>query len=126
MVDETRKSTQTPEGRKRTAKDNGERLADLAAFNGVAMEMIADGWSAYARGLAALNGEVLGFVNLRLRQDTDLARAMTRCDSWEDALGLQRDWARQATEQYTAEASKLGELASGVAQESWQPFYARQ
>jgi len=102
-----------------------EQKEGMAAFNSEAAEVLAAACQAYANGVATLNGELMGFVSTRLNHDVELSRALSRCANWSDAVNLQQDWARQATEEYLAEASRLTELASKVAKENWEPVYER-
>ena len=61
---------------------------------------------------AAWNGEVLRFANDRLRQDTELGVALSKCRSWTEAAELQRDWATRTTQDYFEEGNRLLRLAS--------------
>ena len=105
--------------------DTNEQLQRMAAVNGAAMEIFAQACQAYAKGVAALNGELMGFVNTCLNRDDELGRALSQCSDWSDAVNLQQDWAQQATQEYLAEAGRLTELASKVTKESWEPVYDR-
>ena len=102
-----------------------EQLDHIAAFNGEAMEVFAQACQAYASGVATLNGELMGFVNTRLNHDTELSQAFSQCANWSVAVSLQQKWAKQAFQEYLAEASRLTDLASKVAKESWEPVYER-
>ncbi len=102
-----------------------EQLERMTAFNGTAMEIFSQACQAYASGVATLNGELMGFVNSRLNRDVELGRALSQCSNWSDAVNLQQDWAQQANQEYLAEASRLMELSSKVAKESWEPVYDR-
>ena len=115
-----RKSKATSEASK--ARTN-EQLERMTAFNGTAMEIFSQACQAYASGVATLNGELMGFVNSRLNRDVELGRALSQCSNWSDAVNLQQDWAQQANQEYLAEASRLMELSSKVAKESWEPVY---
>ena len=102
-----------------------EQKEGMAAFNSEAAEILAAACEACANGVATLNGELMGFVSTRLNHDMELSRALSQCANWSDAVNLQQDWARQATEEYLAEASRLTELASKVAKENWESVYER-
>ena len=117
-----RKSQVTPESARARANEQWE---GMAAFNNEAAEILTTACLAYANGVATMNGELLGFVRTRLNHDVELSRALSQCANWSDAVNLQQDWARQATEEYLAEAGKLTELASKVAKENWEPVYER-
>ena len=105
--------------------DPNEQLASMTAFNGAAMEVFRQACQAYATGLATLNGELMSFVNTRLKHDADLGQALAKCSNWADAANLQQEWAQKASQEYLLEAGKLMEVASKVAQESWQPVSAK-
>lgn len=109
----------------RSRSNPNEQLNQMAAANGAAIEIFAQACQAYATGVAILNGELKGFVNARLDRDVELSRALCRCANWSDAIGLQQDWAQQATREYLAEAGRITDLASRVVKESWQPAYER-
>ena len=102
-----------------------EQLESMTAFNGASMEVFTQTCQAYASGLATLNGELMSFVTTRLKHDAELGQALAKCSDWADATNLQQDWAKKASEEYLAEASKLMEVASKVAKESWEPVSAR-
>jgi len=116
------KSKATSEASKASTNEQLERMT---AFNGTAMEIFSQACQAYASGVATLNGELMGFVNSRLNRDVELGRALSQCSNWSDAVNLQQDWAQQANQEYLAEASRLMDLSSKVAKESWEPVYDR-
>jgi hypothetical protein len=102
-----------------------EQLQQVAAANGAAMEIFAQACQAYAAGVAALNGELMGFVTARIGRDVKLGQALSSCQNWSDVVELQQQWAQQATEEYLAEAGRITDLASKLVKESWDPVYDR-
>lgn len=102
-----------------------EQLERMGALGGAAFEIFSQACRAYTTGVAQLNGELMNFVDSRLSRDAKLGNALSKCHDWSDAVDLQQDWARQATQDYLAETSKLMELGSMVARDSWQPVYER-
>jgi len=116
------KSKATSEASKASTNEQLERMT---AFNGTAMEIFSQACQAYASGVATLNGELMGFVNNRLNRDVELGRTLSQCSNWSDAVNLQQDWTQQANQEYLAEASRLMDLSSKVAKESWEPVYDR-
>ena len=102
-----------------------QQLEQMTAFNGAAMEVFTQACQAYATGFAKLNGELLNFVNTRLKHDADLGQALAKCSDWTEASNIQRQWAQTASEEYLAEAGKLMDMAAKVAKESWEPVSAK-
>lgn len=117
MVESSKKTSES--------KVAGDQLEQMVQLNGAAMEVFTQACQAYASGLANWNSEILSFMTKRLEQDADLGRALARCQNWEQASVLQQDWARTASTEYLAEASKLMEFASKAAKDNWQPVYER-
>jgi hypothetical protein len=50
------------------------------------------------------------FMTERLRSDADYGTALATCKSVAEATEMQQAWMRKATEDYVAEAQKLGEM----------------
>ena len=100
-----------------------DAMGVVAAFNGPAMELFSRAYQAYAGGLGALNGEIMGFMVKRLERDAELGRSLSKSGDFNQMMALQQDWARSTFEEYVAESSKVLEIASGAAQNYWAPFY---
>lgn len=95
----------------------------IAAFSGAAAENFVRACEACTNGAATVNAEVMSFINTRLSQDVDLGDAIINCDNWAGVVNVQQEWARQAMQEYFAEASRLIEFAAKLTQESWDPVY---
>ena len=118
MVENPKKSSRAPKA------GPTEQFDNMTAINGAAMEIFSQACQAYAIGFAAVNGELINFVNARLKHNVELGEALARCRNWTDAATLQQDWAQTASEEYLAEASRLMEVASKVTKDSWKPLSA--
>lgn len=115
-----RKTTATT----RTSQAGASKSQDpFAAFNGAAAETLARTCEACTNGAATMNAEVMRFLNTRLSRDIELGEAVTKCENWAGVINVQQEWARQATQDYFAEASKIMQLAAKLTQESWEPVY---
>ena len=101
------------------------QFENVAEINSAAMEMLTHACQAYTLGMATLNSELASFMNARVNRDVQLGHALSQCNNWSDAVELQQDWARQATQEYLDEAGRLVDLASKVAKDNWEPVYAR-
>lgn len=80
-----------------------------AFANGMALMGVA---ASCLNSVAAVNGELVGFVADRWRRDVDLGQSMACCENWNAAVALQQDWAKHTVQDYLAEASKLMQIAS--------------
>ena len=106
----------------RQVKTPGNGESDLMmAMNGAALDAFARACRASFCGWAEVNSEVANFMAKRFRHDAELNAALARCESWEDAVTLQNDWAREAAEEYIEEASRLMEMTSKMASDQWKP-----
>lgn len=107
-----------------TSQSSARKLQDpFGEFNGAAAEAFARSYEACTNAAVKMNAEVMSFFNTRLSRDMELGEAVTRCENWAGVVNVQREWARQATQDYVAEASKLVQLAGKLTQESWEPVY---
>ncbi len=70
-----------------------------------------------------MNAEMLRFMNKRLNRDIEFTQAMSKCENWTGIVNVQQKWARQATEEYLAGASRLVQLAAKLTEERWEPVY---
>ena len=95
----------------------------FAAFNGAAAETLMRTCQAYTSGATTMNAEMMSFLNGRLSRGVELGEAACKCENLSGLVALQQEWARQATQEYFAEASKLVQLAAKLAQESLEPVY---
>lgn len=77
-------------------------------LNGTMLEAV----TCAGESCAAWNGEVVRFVNERLRKDTELGLGLMKCRGWTDAAKLQQDWLATATQDYLDEGSRLLGIAS--------------
>jgi len=118
----TSRSTGPTKAPQESANDEYDRLA---ALNGAIVESFTQACQAYASGVTTLNAELMGFANTRASRDVDLGEALSKCENWSDAVGLQQNWAQQAWQEYLAEASRLVELSAKIAQGNWVPVYER-
>ena len=108
----------------RTSQESArEAHVPFAAFNGAAAETFVRTCEACTNGATAVNAQVMSFIDTRLSRDIDLTQAMSKCEDWAGVVDLQQVWARQATQDYFTEASKLVQLAGKLTQESWEQVY---
>ncbi len=110
---------------KASRENTNDEFERMGALNGSIVESFTQACQAYATGVTTLNAELMGFANTRANRDVDLGEALSKCENWSDAVGLQQDWAQQAWQEYLAEASRLVELSAKIAQGSWVPVYER-
>jgi len=117
MPRKTKAMTQTSQASAREARD------PIAAFGGAAAESFARTCEACANGATTINAEVMSFMNNSLSRDIELTQAMAKCENWSGVVDVQQEWARQATQEYFAEATRLVQLAAKLTEESWEPVY---
>ena len=100
-----------------------EALDPTAAFNSAAAETFVRTCQAYTNGATTMNAEMMSFMNNRLNSGIEFTQAMSKCENWAGVVDVQQKWARQATEEYFAEGSRLVQLAAKLTEESWEPVY---
>ena len=75
-------------------------------------------------GMMTLGQEVSEFATNRLRENMEFTSTVMRCGDPQEAVRLEMDYARHATQQYLTEASKLMQIAQEFSQKGWAPLEA--
>lgn len=102
-----------------------EAHAPIAAIAGGATETFVQTCERCTNGAATVNAEMTSFINKRLTHDVEFGEAVIKCENWAGIINVQQEWARQAMEEYLAEATRLVELAAKLTEETWAPVYER-
>ena len=106
----------------------GDGQADLGSLmdaNGETFRAIMKANEAMLEGMAAMGREIMEFRNERTRRDIETSESLMRCNDLEEAFRLQCDYAREASQQYFEEASRLMNLTAKIAREYWAPLEDR-
>ncbi|MFZ5610078.1 MAG: phasin family protein [Pseudomonadota bacterium] len=90
-------------------------ISALASANGAFVEALAKATQNYVEGINALSKEFSEFLASRLKHDAEYGQSMACCRNWTQLAEAQQAWARQASEEYAAEAQKIAELGMKLA-----------
>lgn len=94
-----------------------KQAATFSAFQGPFVEATSQAVGRYVEGIAELNQEMTRFVAGRLRYDAEFGHALTGCGSLVQAAEMQQEWMKKATDDYLAEAQRLGEIGQKIVTE---------
>lgn len=97
----------------------GRQLEGLTRLNTTMLTVYIDGLQTCMRATFDLQQEALRFLTRRVECDLAATQSLAKCRSWADVGKLQQDWTRAATEDYTAESSKVMEFAARTATEGF-------
>jgi hypothetical protein len=75
-------------------------------------------------GMMSLGQEMSEFATARLRENMEFTSTVMRCGDPQEAVRLEMDYARHATQQYLDEASRLMNMATELSQNGWAPLEA--
>jgi len=106
------------------AEENGAHILveDLVSVNTATMDAFLRASEAVLKGMASLNEEVMSFADKRIRASIDTGQSLVKCSNFAEAMELQSEFARSATEDYMEEASKLLNLSAEVTKEGIAPW----
>src|SRR5262245_28380504 len=115
--------------RKTHSEENGEGTTAFAMSgngngNGVDLTPWIKASEAMFNGFMTLGQEVSDFATSRLRENMEFTSTVMRCGDPQEAVRLEMDYARHATQQYLTEASKLMQIAQEFSQKGWAPLEA--
>ncbi|MBB6013029.1 phasin family protein [Aquamicrobium sp. NLF2-7] len=75
-----------------------------------------------SKGAQAIAVEASEYTKKSLETGSAAFEKLLSAKSFEDALAIQTDYAKQAYESFVAEATKFGDLYSDLAKEAYKPF----
>jgi hypothetical protein len=76
------------------------------------------------KGFQAIATEVADYSKKSFEESTAAFEKLIGAKSFEKAIEIQTDYVKSAYESFIAEATKIGELYTGLAKESYKPFEA--
>ena len=101
-----------------------ESIAAAARTQQQAVESIERASASMLAGVAEMQKEVAGFVSGRIRQDLETQQELLRCRTLDELRQVQSRFFRTTLDQYSAEATKLMQLSTGVFMRSLDPSQA--
>lgn len=78
--------------------------------------------AAYSRNMQRLATETADYSKKSMEQGAAAVEKLMGVKTLDNAIQVQSDYAKQAYESYVAQATKMGELLTGMAKEAMQPF----
>ncbi len=74
-------------------------------------------------GIAALDSEIMGFADTRLRAYTESPKSLVDCKDAEQVFRIQREFAESATQQYLDQTNKLLAIMAKMTEVLWTPLH---
>lgn len=110
-------------------KNRAEQVAksyeDVAEFNKGTVEAIVSAGNLAAKGIEAINAEVLAFSKSSLEDSLAATKAVMSAKTLNEFVELQSKFAKISLDTYLQQAAKLGELGAKLAQDTFEPINAR-
>jgi len=93
----------------------------LISANSALLEAFARASENFLRHVAAFNEETLGFAAERLQSNSEASEALTRAKDLADAIHVQQDWVRAATQHYAQQVGRVIEFGTRAALAGFAP-----
>ncbi|MFQ5776095.1 MAG: phasin family protein [Kiloniellaceae bacterium] len=100
-------------------------VESLVASNDETLKAVMKANEAVLEGMVTVGREIMEFGTARFRRDLETQGSLMRCKDVEEAFRVQCDYAREATQQYFEEVSKLMNLTAKIGRECWAPLEDR-
>ncbi len=91
-------------------------LASLFSGNPM-FAMFGQAGEAYARACQVWQQEMIRSAVTRFESNSVFAQRLGQCQSWQEATQVQQEWAAAVTQDFMAEATRMGQLASTLGSE---------
>ncbi|MBT4489960.1 MAG: phasin family protein [Rhodospirillaceae bacterium] len=98
---------------------------DLAASGKEGIEAWSAASTAYGKGMEAIGSEMMGFAKQMLDSNVAATKAILGAKSLNEVMDLNSEYARGSFDGLMAQGTKVGELATKVAQEAAEPINAQ-
>jgi len=98
--------------------------AETGTISGVDLTPWIKASEAMFSGMMTLGQEMGEFATARSRENMEFTSTVMRCGDPQEAVRLELDYARHATQQYLNQASRLMQRATELSQNGWAPLEA--
>lgn len=98
---------------------------ELAVLGKETADALMAASTAYAKGLEQLTAEWLSFSKQSVEEGITTTKALLGARTIQEVVDLQANFAKAQFDQFMTQGAKLGELATKVAQETFEPLNAR-
>jgi hypothetical protein len=99
-----------------------KNFEDLQQVSKENMDSALKCWGALSKGGQAIAVEMADYSKKAFEEGTAALEKLFGVKSFDKAIEVQTEYAKSAYEGFVAEATKLGELYSDLAKESYKPF----
>jgi hypothetical protein len=118
--------TRSTKQKSHSGNGNGATAAatETGTISGVDLTPWIKASEAMFSGMMTLGQEMGEFATARLRENMEFTSTVMRCGDPQEAVRLELDYARHATQQYLDQASRLMQRATELSQNGWAPLEA--
>ena len=107
------------------AEDLVQNYDELAVSGKESIEAWNAAGTAYGKGVEAIGGEWMSFAKKMLDNNVQVTKAILGAKSLNEVMDLQSEYARGSFDGLMAQSTKVGELATKVAQDAAEPINAQ-
>ena len=98
---------------------------DIASFNKGTVDAFVQSANAASKGLEALSAEVLSYSKQSIEDYMAATKAAMSSRSVQEFLEINTDYAKTAFDSYVGRFTKLGDMASSTAKDTFEPLSGR-
>ncbi|MBL6952015.1 MAG: phasin family protein [Alphaproteobacteria bacterium] len=98
---------------------------EIAATGKENMEILSAAGTAYGKGVEAIGGEWMNFAKKMMDTNVQATKAILGAKSLNEVMDLQSEFMRGSFDGLMAQSTKIGELATKVAQDAAEPINAQ-
>ncbi len=120
---ETKKTSQAASHTAKRAAGNGAAsYASMMTMNNAMMETAAEAFQGYIKAVMSISEAMISFATARMQMNVRTSEELMRCRAIPDAVRVQQEWMREASDQYMTEATKLVDIATQSTLKSFNPL----
>lgn len=125
MTESKRTSQAAGHTAKRAAGNGATSYASMMAMNNAFMEATSEAFQSYMKALMSISEALLSFATSRIQCNLRTSEELMRCRALPDAMRVQQEWLREASDQYINEATKIVDIATQSTIKGFSPLVQR-
>jgi hypothetical protein len=125
MTESKRTSHAAGHTAKRAAGNGATNYASMMAMNNAFMEATSEAFQSYMKAMMSISEALLSFATSRIQCNLRTSEELMRCRALPDAMRVQQEWLREASDQYINEATKIVDIATQSTIKGFSPLVQR-
>lgn len=98
------------------------KIEDMQTLSKDQMDVATKSFGALSKGIQSMTAETVDYSKKAFEASSSFFEKLAGVKSFDKAIELQTEFAKSAYEGFVAQATKMGEIATSVAKDTYKPY----